>query len=556
MLYGWDTAYVASFETINQAIASQRSSPGKIDFQDKQSSSSLRGTFGAWQLSPGDDAAGGNICLAIPLQKAALVLDTGSGPPATSTVTYVFEATVQLEFSKKTSGDLKVRALGNSTASVVVDPGATDEIQYAGAFLEAWLQGNLATFAHVFSVAIPDMKALQPDWQWLMPVEFGYAVNGPAGQSASGQVAKRTTANCVFAVLCKLPGGDATGLPLQVDANALPAGQSHALLISQQVLLSRLVLPSVAKALYDQDERNLAVQKSPLLVTNTGTLQLEVVLPDPNPAYSTGWTFQGRVPVKLPAAPPPPPVKVPATVASRCFTAQFDGFGRLVLSIAALTFQTPDGWNEFSVDLSSKHIFSLSPAGALDLTLDGVVEGSVSVSLTPKAADDQLALNIAAAVIQAVLSVAPAAGAVKNVMTVGLRAAATDTVAVAASEAENAAGAEARAAATTEMAAASPVKWTAVKDMALKIAARMGLVLSYGAGSFLLTNWLTLQSMLAQKNVKQNLTPTLHDLAAELTRANLWNGAQPANAPRCVSAEIVNECLRLGLHFPAPGGHP
>ena len=544
LLSGWDTAYVCTFETINQAIVAKKSSPTVMSMADSQSKSSLQGSFGAWQLAASPSASGGNICLSIPLVNATLVLEQRDGSLDTSTLTHTYEVTVTLEFVNQTSGEKHLRVGGGSTASVTIVSSDSKTVKYAGGFLEMWLQDNLTAFAHVFTAATPDLTANQADWQWLMPESFDYAVNGP--------LTGRTAANSFLATLCKLKGGDPTGLPLQIGGDALPGGCHQALLVSQAMLLEHMIKPAVAKALYDTDETKLAIKPSPLLLTNTDALSLGLTLPVPvgqavnwhNPKDPLGTKWKQTHP------PPDPPAGTPvqATIDPGCLTAQFNDLGKLVIEINNLRFDTPDGQNEVSVDLTSSHTYSLSAQGMVDLQVDDVLIARVSVALTAKAVNDALYVGLASAMLQAVLSVAPAFAGVGGVVDAAAGRAATDAVSVDASAADQAAGAGAESAAVAEMGAQIPSRATAAKDLLLKIGKRMAITFSIGMGNFLITRWVDIQRVLAaQANNKPALQPTMHDLAAELARANVWNNTAPGSAPRCVSADIAGECLRLGI---------
>ena len=184
----------------------------------------------------------------------------------------------------------------------------------------------------------------------------------------------------------------------------------------------------------------------------------------------------------------------------------------------------------------------------VDLQVDDVLIARVSVALTAKAVNDALYVGLASAMLQAVLSVAPAFAGVGGVVDAAAGRAATDAVSVDASAADQAAGAGAESAAVAEMGAQIPSRATAAKDLLLKIGKRMAITFSIGMGNFLITRWVDIQRVLAaQANNKPALQPTMHDLAAELARANVWNNTAPGSAPRCVSADIAGECLRLGI---------
>jgi hypothetical protein len=561
MLYGWDTAFVSSLDGINEMIVAQKTSPTRIDYTDPGPASgcSLKGPFGPWQLVADSLSAGGNLALHIPLNAATVVYPDAAGKLVSSSVTYTFLAVATIEFVDQpaplskpgvappppTSSKLKhlrwQAASSNSSVQVTIVTNAPDDLQYAGGFLEAWLQDHMMEFEHVFAATTVGLSAYQADWQWLMPETVSYAVCCP--QTGA------TTANSVFAVLCKLPGRSAAGLPQQISMDALPANSKYAFLLSEELAMAKLVKPAIAKAFFDIDESNLYLTAAPICLRNKATIKLpDLLIPIPQPAQGPGYTYQGKVPFKLPAPLATPSVTtVPgATIGPDNLTMQFDQNGLLGVDISGLNFNWPDGMTHYSVDANAYYAFTLAAGNVVDIEPSGDMTVSATVSLTKTAIQYEMYVAIALAVVQTIISVVPLGG-VAGVVDTAAGTIATDAVAVDAQAAEASAGTAAEADAVAEMSAATG-KGTAIKNFLLRFGKRFTLVLAAGAGNFLLTKWPEINRATQAGAAAARLRPTLSDLATQLLKANLWNN-RPADAPKCTSVAVVNGCLQMGLAF-------
>lgn len=245
--YGWDTVFAVRVSDANAQIRRAKSSPSNFECSP-EAGTTVRGTFGDWQIGLGGDDK--LIHLYLPLHTAQV--DNTHGVHALAGVTA--EVELQLQFVPKanpllsTGGAVTHHLRVNAQKRTLDEPVATvsalhvdrgrpelgflDEVLLRTG-LELWLNQNLATFQHVFSVVEVGEHATGA-FSWLRPTSVSYAyVDGTSSEDS------------YLGVLCMTEGRSSDKLLQQLSVNAIPSGARAGFLISRTMFLENILLPNL-----------------------------------------------------------------------------------------------------------------------------------------------------------------------------------------------------------------------------------------------------------------------------------------------------------------------
>jgi hypothetical protein len=260
-LFGWDTVFVGTIETVNQALA--RAGNGLIQsFSFTEEGISASGTFGAWSIVPGGsgqlldlclpiasgqftpapgrgiDLAGINVVLRVPLRWL--------GAHATDTTDLTFDLR---EVARRDSQDPAKISVVSVSPTNRLTPIQRSTVGHA---IAQYISAHAAQVSFVFASVDPGKLGTAA---WLRPVASEYVYVAPAGGATP-----------MLAILSSVTARDVSSLPCSVDAGLLSgAGSNAAIAIAGPLLMAHIVAPAIAKGLSVGLER--------LVMTNDGRIR-------------------------------------------------------------------------------------------------------------------------------------------------------------------------------------------------------------------------------------------------------------------------------------------
>lgn len=257
----WDTVFAIPISKVNEAIKKQKSSPH--NFQYKKGHGNVKGDFGDWQITKGGD--GSYIRLTIPIRN---VTGSYSGEEF-SWKEFSIIVEVSLKFLPHDSDEKKIdnsymqnlkvntksddptnpvvslvtTIAKDSTGNITEPTGeAVDDLDpeimsgYITTLIVDWLNENLEDFNHVFAtVNLNDYIDKDSAWAWCKPTFVDYAyVDNEDEESLLG-------------VLCMTGGRKGSVQQLQqIDSYVIPKGSIAGFLVSEERLLTDLLLPTLS----------------------------------------------------------------------------------------------------------------------------------------------------------------------------------------------------------------------------------------------------------------------------------------------------------------------
>ena len=274
---GWDTAYVAPFSIVNQAIVKQKSSPETFDYNDA-TGLHLTGNWKPWQLCVGGSGADVQMICEVESGKV-----TGAGQKGDLTGTQLI---IQLNLKKvaaidpindptSKSGSGTTMALKVNTQGVGEDP-AVSIIQstFPSAlplllkdllpvvFLH-YFTANIGEFNHVFAIMDINAVADHEGFEWLKPTAFQYAVQSP-------QVA--TLENSAFGLIAMVQGNPISpSQAQQVDVRALQGlseGSNSSFVISQKMVAKNMLLQGAISTIQGSKASDFELSEDGTSITN------------------------------------------------------------------------------------------------------------------------------------------------------------------------------------------------------------------------------------------------------------------------------------------------
>jgi Clostridium P-47 protein len=275
--FGWDTAYVAPFTVVNQAILAQKSYPPEFNYADA-TGITISGSWTSWQLSPGGagadvqmvcvvqsgnasgagqngDLSGSRIVIQVNLQTVAAtdpVNDPTSKPGSGASQALIVSTTGQ---GLDPAVSIIASSYPNVTSALLKD--VLDSI------FKNYFNANIGKFNHVFAVMNLNGVADQDGFQWLKPTAFQYAVATPENGSLSASV---------FGLLAMVQGHriDPT-MQQAVDVRALqnlPAGANSAFVISETMVAQNMLLRGAIATIQGSSPSDFGFSSDGLSVVN------------------------------------------------------------------------------------------------------------------------------------------------------------------------------------------------------------------------------------------------------------------------------------------------
>ncbi|CAH7071210.1 conserved hypothetical protein [Vibrio chagasii] len=276
--FGWDTAYVASYDVVNHAIDAQKKFPQSMDYLDQESSLTLAGSWENWQLSTG--GAGQNVQMSCSFDKGNVTM--GTSKYDISGTKLIIQVNLEKVASKDPLGDPEAKPGTGETKNVVVkqtptgeDPAVsvitcTTTAELPGLIKEVlpqvfanYFNDNVNLFGSVFGVMNINSAADKDGFQWIKPSAFDYAVASTEDGSSS---------NSAFGLIAMVDGASISGKMQQaVDARALQGlseGANSAFVISTERMVQNMLLPGAVATLQGTTADDFNISKDGLSVTN------------------------------------------------------------------------------------------------------------------------------------------------------------------------------------------------------------------------------------------------------------------------------------------------
>src|SRR6266481_900879 len=274
--FGWDTAYIASFPVINNAIIAQKSYPAEFNYTDA-TEIVIAGQWTSWQLTPG--GAGGDVQMVCTVQSGTA---TGalSGDLTDSQV--VIQVNLKTVAANDPVNDPTAKTGSGASQALVVDtagkgldpavsiisssyPNVTSQLlkDILDSVFKDYFTANIGEFNHVFAVMNLNEVADQDGFQWLKPTAFQYAVASPEDGSI---------ANSAFGLIAMVQGHPVDPTMQQaVDVRALqnlPAGANSAFVISETMVAQNMLLRGAIATIQGSAASDFGFSADGLSVTN------------------------------------------------------------------------------------------------------------------------------------------------------------------------------------------------------------------------------------------------------------------------------------------------
>ncbi|MFB0832766.1 TULIP family P47-like protein [Brevibacillus laterosporus] len=260
----WDTVFAIPISKVNETIIKQKSSPK--NFQYERKSGSVKGVFGDWQITKGGD--GSFIHLSIPINNLTGLYGKHTKKDFSWTgFSLIVEVSLQFlphDDNGEKSNNSYVQSLKIKTKSIdptnpvvslvttiskdsagnptepkgdAIDDVHTPDIMsgYISDLIVDWLNENLEDFNHVFAtVNLNNYIDKDSAWAWCKPTYVDYAyVDKDSEESLLG-------------VLCMTGGRKGSVQQLQqIDPYVIPKGSIAGFLVSEERLLTDLLLPTL-----------------------------------------------------------------------------------------------------------------------------------------------------------------------------------------------------------------------------------------------------------------------------------------------------------------------
>jgi hypothetical protein len=285
--FGWDTSFGIPVPDANKTIVDKKSSPTTFNY--KEDTFSLSGDFGNWQICKG--GSGKNIRFSIPLSNLILTYASNGNVVTCDSGTAIMEVNMHyVPHQEAASSDVASNPLAlvvKSTSASAQQPAAilvhltlskdvgtvSEAIIEEG--LKEWLNENLDTFNHIFSVVDLNRMVDQGQWGFVTPNYTSYAYLDGENLEDS-----------VLGVLTMT--GDRTGddLANQISNEIIPDKCEAGFVISQKRTLSDLIRPAIEQAYPGLNANNFLLNEA-----GTKLYLKEGVAVDITPIKQDGTTY-------------------------------------------------------------------------------------------------------------------------------------------------------------------------------------------------------------------------------------------------------------------------
>jgi hypothetical protein len=277
--FGWDTVFAIKISDVNRAIVKQGSSPRT--FSAEMSGWSMTGSFGDWRICRLGD--GHLVRFALPITKGQFTMDGKSSDisGATASVELRLEFLPHAPNANPQPGDPKKLVVKSSpnvpgeSAIMVVglelpNGQLAKFVQYAAqGILEEWLNTHISDFAHIFSEVVLNAKVDQGSFDWLDPKYTSYAyLDGPTDETS------------LLGVLCLTQTSKPDQHVSQLSGAAIPQGARAGFLISETLLMERIILPALPHAFPGSSSSDFELTDKGTAVRAKGKLAAQQVTHD------------------------------------------------------------------------------------------------------------------------------------------------------------------------------------------------------------------------------------------------------------------------------------
>jgi Clostridium P-47 protein len=245
--FGWDTVFAIRVSDVNRAIVKQSCSPHT--FSAETCGCTMAGDFGDWKICLRGD--GHLVRFAIPIAKGHFTMNGKTTDISGATA----EVELRLEFlphapeANAQPGDsrkLVVKTSPNVAGEAAVTVEALDlpkgHMEQVAQWtlqgmLEEWLNAHIADFGHIFSEVVLNAKVDKGSFDWLDAKYTSYAyLDGPTDDTS------------MLGVLCLTRTSKPDQHVSQLSHAVIPQGARAGFLISETLLMERMILPALPHA--------------------------------------------------------------------------------------------------------------------------------------------------------------------------------------------------------------------------------------------------------------------------------------------------------------------
>ncbi|WP_082710301.1 TULIP family P47-like protein [Burkholderia sp. TSV86] len=278
--FGWDTAYIAPFPVVNQAIMKQQSYPKQFNYSDV-TKITISGNWTSWQLTPG--GAGGDVQMICEVQSGTAAGREMEGDLKGSKllIQVKLKAVAATDpINDPTAKDQgKPQKLIINTSGVGLDPAVsvisgefpniTDDLlkDVLPSIFSKYFNEKISEFGHVFAVMNLNEVADKDGFQWLKPTAFQYAVASPEDGSLE---------NSAFGLIAMVQNHPVPPTMQQaVDVRALlnlPKGANSSFVISETMVAQNMLLHGAISTIQGSSASDFGFSADGLSVTNVKDL--------------------------------------------------------------------------------------------------------------------------------------------------------------------------------------------------------------------------------------------------------------------------------------------
>jgi hypothetical protein len=220
-LFGWDTVFVGSIDTVNQALG--RAGDALIQtFTFTEDGASANGTFGAWSIVPG--GSGQLLHLCFPIASGQFTPDPGVPAIDLAGIKVVLQVPLRWldKHARELAFDLREVAREGSgdqdrISVVSVSPTARltrNQARTIGYAIAGYISAHAAQVSFVLAAVGPAALDSAP---WLRPAASAYTVVSPTDGSAPA-----------LAIMSVVAARDTSSLPRNIDAGLVPGARENA----------------------------------------------------------------------------------------------------------------------------------------------------------------------------------------------------------------------------------------------------------------------------------------------------------------------------------------
>jgi hypothetical protein len=335
---GWDVIMASKQKNINAGLK-KAYDDGKLiknftyqavlEFFGQMANVNLTGDFDAMQMAGG---SGAQMILLLPVQSGTITVGSNSFPLTGITISVTVDLSYAIDPAQPAQG---------STWSIVLDLAAPNaiydiQLQNVPAAFQPYTDGLKVALLSYFrapglipsyAIASVDLGASAKDYPYLVPTLFDCAI------SADGTLAD----NNVFAIRM-LTTSTAKG-KADVISGTVTTDSDAALIISNQILMSKIILPAVAQG-FGVQESQLTATGNPVVITSNGEITIPNQPYDPKITSLTIQVLNGHLDFSLVVkATPSPGIHVAYTVhAAYDMTVTTNGSGQEI-TLTQVTFE-------------------------------------------------------------------------------------------------------------------------------------------------------------------------------------------------------------------------